>query len=167
MVSSGISIDRRPHHRRVWERMIRASRKIRQSLFKEQTLDDQSPQTLMCETKSIIDDRPLTVTGSSIVITPGSFYSFYSRRRWLQVQYLVNVFWYTWKREYLPLLQERRKWLRPRRSFSVRDIVIIVDGQSPRDLRLVESVMFTLIAAVLFDVSRSYQRSRRRNHLVY
>ena len=43
-------------------------------------------------------------------------------------------FWCRWKREYLPLLQERQKWLLPRRSFSVGETVIIADEQSPRNL---------------------------------
>ena len=34
----------------------------------------------------------------------------------------------------VPLLQERQKWLRPRRNFSVVDTVIIADEQSPRNL---------------------------------
>ena len=38
------------------------------------------------------------------------------------------------EKEYLPLLQERQKWFRPRRNFSVGDTVIIADEQSPRNL---------------------------------
>ena len=57
----------------------------------------------------------------------------YSRRRWRQVQFLANVFWGRWKREYLPLLQERQKWFRPRRNFTVGDTVI-VDESTPRNV---------------------------------
>ena len=57
----------------------------------------------------------------------------YSRRRWRQVQYLANVFWGRWKREYLPSLQERQKWFRPRRNFTVGDTVI-VDESTPRNV---------------------------------
>ena len=142
------------HHGGAWERMIRSTRKILGSLAKEQTLDDESLQTLMCEAESIINGRPLTaisddpkdlepLTPNHLLLLrqeaslpPGVFErsQLYSRRRWLQVQYLANVFWYRWKREYLPLLQERQKWLRPRRNFSVGDTVIIADEQSPRNL---------------------------------
>ena len=48
------------HHGGAWERMIRSTRKILGSLVKEQTLDDESLQTLMCEAESIINGRPLT-----------------------------------------------------------------------------------------------------------
>ena len=58
----------------------------------------------------------------------------YSRRRWRQVQYLADVFWGRWKREYLPLLQERQKWFRPKRNFAVGDTVIVVDESTPRNV---------------------------------
>ena len=48
------------HHGGAWERMIRSTRKILGSLVKEQTLDDESLQTLICEAESIINGRPLT-----------------------------------------------------------------------------------------------------------
>lgn len=48
------------HHGGAWERMIRSTRKILGSLVKEQTLDDENLQTLMCEAESIINGRPLT-----------------------------------------------------------------------------------------------------------
>ena len=51
----------------------------------------------------------------------------YSKRRWRQVQYLAGIFWKRWVKEYLPLLQERQKWLEPKRSLSVNDLVLIVD----------------------------------------
>ena len=135
------------NHGGAWERMIRSTRKILGSLVKEQTLDDESLQTLMCEAESIINGRPLTtisddpkdlepLTPNHLLLLrqegslpPGIFKKdqLYSRRRWPQVQYLANVFWLRWKREYLPLLQQRQKWLRPRRNLSVGDCVIIVD----------------------------------------
>ena len=134
--------------------MIRSTRKILGSLFKEQTLDDESLQTQLCEAESIINGRPLTaisddpkdlepLTRNHLLLLrqeaslpPGVFErsQLYSRRRWLQVQYLANVFWYRWKRDYLPILQERQRWLRPTSNFSVGDTVIIVDEQSPWNL---------------------------------
>lgn len=49
----------------------------------------------------------------------GCFDKLYSSRRWSQVQYLMNLFWKRWVRVYLPLLQERQKWLRTYRNFAV------------------------------------------------
>ena len=56
----------------------------------------------------------------------------YSRRRWRQVQYLADIFWRRWIKEYLPSLQERQKWNRPRRNFAVDDIVLVADPSCPR-----------------------------------
>ena len=60
-------------------------------------------------------------------LPPGLFEKndIYSRRRWRQVQYLANVFWARWKQEYLPSLQKRQKWFRPRGNFTVGDTVIV------------------------------------------
>jgi len=58
----------------------------------------------------------------------------YSRRRWRQVQYLADLFWRRWTREYLPTLQLRQKWIRPVRNLEVDDVVILVDDNSPRNL---------------------------------
>ena len=44
-----------------------------------------------------------------------------------------DLFWKRWLREYLPLLQERQKWLPPRRNFDVGDVALIVDGKAPRN----------------------------------
>ena len=112
------------HHGGVWERLIRSKRKILGGLVNEQRLDDQSLLTLMCETEGIINGRPLTTVSDDpkdlepltpnhllllrqdTPLPPGLLVKsdMYSRRRWRQVQYLADVFWGRWKREYLPLL---------------------------------------------------------------
>lgn len=58
----------------------------------------------------------------------------YSKRRWRQIHYLVDIFWRRWVvREYLPLLQQRQKWVEPQRNFKVGDIVLVVDDDLPRN----------------------------------
>ena len=60
--------------------------------------------------------RTLTLyhqTRSGIVLPPtGKFQCnvVCMRRRWRRVQYLCNLFWSRWIREYLPTLQESAKW---------------------------------------------------------
>ena len=62
---------------------------------------------------------------------PGTFQreDLFSRRRWRQVQYLADAFWKRWSREYLPLLQIRRKWQYTRRNLAVGDIVSGIRSQ--------------------------------------
>lgn len=71
---------------------------------------------------------------SKPLLPPGLFQEsdLYIRRRWRQVQYLSDLFWKRWIREYLSLLQECQKWMKPRRNFVVGDIVVIMDPTAPR-----------------------------------
>lgn len=141
------------HHGGVWERCIRTIRKVMNALLKEQVLDDEGLATLMCEVESIVNGRPLTKVSddprdlealtpnhllllrSGPTLPPGVFRKedVYSRRRWRQVQYLSDVFWRRWLKEYLPSLQERQKWQRSTSNFDVGDIVLVVDEKSPRN----------------------------------
>ena len=141
------------HHGGVWERCIRTIRKVMSALLKEQVLDDEGLATLMCEVESIVNGRPLTKVSDDprdlkaltpnhlllhfgTTLPPGVFRKedVYFRRRWRQVQYLSDVFWRRWLREYLPSLQERQKWTRPTVNFEVGDVVLVVDENSPRNL---------------------------------
>ena len=141
----------------VWDRQIRTARQILNTLLREHgsRLDDEFLQILMCEVESIIKSRPLTVISSdvkdpyplspnqiltmktSIVLPPpGKFQrnDVYMRRRWRRVQYLCNLFWSRWKREYLPTLQERAKWNKVKRNLKVDDVVLVRDENAPRNV---------------------------------
>lgn len=56
----------------------------------------------------------------------------YARRRWKQVQYLADIFWKRWCKEYLTQLQERQRWSIIGRNLHVGDVVLIVDETSSR-----------------------------------
>ena len=136
----------------VWERQIRTTRKVLGALMKQQVLSDESLLTFMCLVESIINGRPLTVVSdddedpepltpnhlllmrSSNACPPDVFEKrdAYSRRRWRQVQYLGDIFWRRWKREYLPTLQLRQKWNEQEQNISVGDIVHVIED-TPRN----------------------------------
>ena len=140
------------HHGGVWERCICTVRKVMAALLKEQTLDDEGLLTLTCEVEAIVNGRPITKVSddprdpealtpnhllllrSGPALPPGLFTKIdsYSRRRWRQVQYLADVFWRRWKREYLPALQERKKWISTTQNFAVSDVVLVLDENLPR-----------------------------------
>ena len=65
---------------------------------------------------------------------PGKFVreDLYISKRWRRVQYLTEIFWSRWRKEYLLSLNERQKWNTPRRNVKVGDVVIIKDDSSPR-----------------------------------
>ena len=56
----------------------------------------------------------------------------YVKRRWRQVQYLANIFWRRWLKEYLPTLQMRQKWCFPEAYVKENDVVLIVNENAPR-----------------------------------
>ena len=55
-----------------------------------------------------------------------------TRRLWRQVQYLSDVFWKHWLREYLPALQCRSKWTKTSPNLKPNDLVLVVDESTSR-----------------------------------
>ena len=108
------------HHGGVWERCIRTVRKVLKALIKEQVLDEESLSTLMCEVKAIVNGRRITklsddsrdlkpLTPNHLLLlragpaVPPRIFSkqdCYNKCHWRQVQYLADVFWQRWVREY-------------------------------------------------------------------
>ena len=141
------------HHGGVWERLIRSVRKVLNSILRVQNLDEEGLHTVLCEVEAIINGRPITKASTdphdlealtpnhllllrtSPSLPPGKFNKddIYARRRWKQVQYMSDLFWKRWTKEYLPQLQERQKWTGIKRNFVVGDIVLIVDETAPRN----------------------------------
>ena len=66
---------------------------------------------------------------------PGKFQhnDVYMHLRWRRVQYLCNLFWSWWKKEYLLTLQERPKWNEEKRNLKIDDVVLVKDENSPRN----------------------------------
>ena len=52
---------------------------------------------------------------------------------WRQTQILADHFWRRWVKEYVPALQDRKKWHRPRRNAQVGDLVLVVDQDLLRE----------------------------------
>ena len=55
-----------------------------------------------------------------------------SRKRWRSVQALANMFRARFIKEYLPTLQERKKWNKVNRNFIINDIVLVKNENVPR-----------------------------------
>ena len=51
---------------------------------------------------------------------------------WKRAQSRVNAFWKAWKRDYLSLLHNRKKWTKTRDDLKVGDVVILVDESVSR-----------------------------------
>lgn len=151
------------HHGGVWERIIRSIRRIMVATLREQSLDEEGLQTFFCECEAILNSRPITMPSNDMndleALTPqhllllktqpnlpsGLFQKddTYARRRWRQVQYMSDLFWKRWTKEYLPLLQKRQKWNHPSRNFIPGDVVLIVDESAPRGSWLMGRIVKT------------------------
>lgn len=151
------------HHGGTWERLIRSVRKVLNSTLKTQNLDEEGLHTLLCEAEPIINSRPITKASLDVndlealtpnhllllktlpSLPPGIFQptDIYAHRRWKQVQYMSDLFWKRWIKEYLPQLQERQRWIRPKRNLAVGDLVLIMDNTAPRNSWLMGRVMQT------------------------
>ena len=135
-----------------WERMIRSVRQILKVLLKEQVVCDEVLHTVLTEATNILNSRPLTRNSDDpkdeeplspnhllqlrpcSSLPPGIFdkEDMYCRRQWRQAQYLSNLFWKRWIKEYLPTLQERKKWNEPKENLKVGDVVLLADENFPR-----------------------------------
>ena len=147
----------------MWERLIRSIRKHLYAICNEQVLTDESLTTLLCEVESILNSRPLTTVSNDLTdlepltpknllllkpngsLPPGVFdqTDVYSRKQWRQIQYLANIFWSRWVKEYLPTLQSRQKWPKSSRNLSVNDVVLVHEKGLPRNTWLLGRVMET------------------------
>ena len=135
-----------------WERMIRSVRQVLNTLLKEQIVGDEVLSTILAEVTNILNSRPLTrnssdpndpdaLTPNHLLhlrpgpsLPPGVFVDKdqHTQRQWRQAQFLANLFWKRWTREYLPQLQRRQKWNEVERNLKVDDIVLLTDENFPR-----------------------------------
>ena len=104
----------------------------------------------MVEMEGILNSRPLTVgtisdptselplspaniltMKSKVVMPPSGEFSkpdLFCRKKWRRIKHVINEFWSRWRKEFLQLLQERKKWQDKKQSFQNGDIVLLKDG---------------------------------------
>ena len=126
-----------------------------EKLLSEQLINDEGLLTVMAEVERILNDRPLWSPSSDpmddgpltlnhlLLVQPNSSLPLglfskddnYSRRWWKQANYLIEIFWKRWMKQYLPSLQVRRKWNTQQENIKTGDIVLVEEctprGQWP------------------------------------
>ena len=140
------------HASGVWERLIRSTRAALRAILGESLADEEVIATVFNEVESILNSRQLCATSdypndceplipnhlllqrAVHALPPGSFVKedIFVRKKWRQVQIFADHFWKRWLKEYMPALQERQKWQRPRRNAEVGDLVLLMDECLPR-----------------------------------
>ena len=138
-----------------WERLMRSTKSILLALLETETkklLTDEGIYTLLCEVEHILNDRPITSNANGLddapALTPNMLLTFqrrttptledydpreaYATRWWRHIQHLSTVFWRRFTAEYIPTLINRTKWMRPKPTIKVNDIVLVADVNLPR-----------------------------------
>ncbi|XP_073230048.1 uncharacterized protein [Porites lutea] len=139
----------------VWESLICSSRTALKGILGESLVEEDVLATVLTEVEATLNSRPLCavsddpndlqpLTPNHLLLQrtvssspPGTFVKedMLLRKKWRQTQILADHFWRRWLKEYVPALQERQKWHRPRRNVQVGDLVLVVDQDLPREKR--------------------------------
>jgi hypothetical protein len=140
------------HFGGAWERLIKSVKRSMRIVLQQHTVHEDTFYTVLCEIENVLNSRPLSYVNNDhshpTPLTPNHFLHHagttvspinapnagdnLSRKRWRQSQLISEHLWRRWRREYLPTLTVRRKWLHERRSLRAGDVVMIVDNNAPR-----------------------------------
>lgn len=129
------------HHGGHYERLIRSVRSVLFGISVEQEMSEDNLMTFLCEAEKVLNDRPLTALTddpSDILLSPSMILllrnnscvtmfesSMAPKRFHKQAQYLADIFWTRFLKEYVPSLVLRQKWLKPKRNLKVDDLVLM------------------------------------------
>ncbi|XP_057699014.1 uncharacterized protein LOC130920115 [Corythoichthys intestinalis] len=139
-----------------WERMIGVTRKILNAMLLEHPygkLTHEVLVTLLAEVTAIVNARPLTAVSTDpenpVILTPamlltqkvgtppippGQFQtSDLFKAQWKRVQYLANVFWSRWQKEYIAGLQVRHKWKTKKPNLQMGNVVLMRESLEHRN----------------------------------
>ncbi|XP_062714134.1 uncharacterized protein LOC134290921 [Aedes albopictus] len=138
-----------PHMGGCWERMVRSVKAAMGAISEHpRHPSDEILETVVLEAEAIVNSRPLTYVPldneDQDALTPNHFLLYGSsgvvqprtspmtdgatlRDSWKLAQYLADLFWKRWVREYLPTLTRRTKWFEPAKPMGPGDLVIIID----------------------------------------
>ncbi|XP_055680184.1 uncharacterized protein LOC129788162 isoform X2 [Lutzomyia longipalpis] len=112
-----------PHMGGSWERLV--SRPLTYVSVDPKDNTALTPnQILIPNTGDSDDNRPIGTFEDRDLIM---------RKAWRRAQYLADLFWRRWIREYLPELARRTKWYDPCPPIGIGDIVVVCDPQLPRN----------------------------------
>ena len=134
-----------------WERIIRSVKRTLAAISGGATMSDETFTTFLIEVERILNDRPITKIASDSrdleALTPNALLKRHLepslpmgvfakadgyRKSSRLIGLLADRFWSRWLKEYLPLLQQRQRWLVESRNFQVGDVVLVIGEKSNR-----------------------------------
>ena len=140
-----------PHFGGVFEAMVKSAKRAIRAILENADVNDEELHTAFTGAEALINSRPLTQLSEDprddSVLTPNHFLHGQlggqlapesletdknPKQRWRRVQELITHFWKRWQREFLPSLQTRNKWHKPRENLQSGDVVIVISPDSSR-----------------------------------
>ncbi|XP_062537647.1 uncharacterized protein LOC134205965 [Armigeres subalbatus] len=142
-----------PHMGGSWERLVQSVKRNLAEVLHARRPTDEELRNALTEVEGILNTRPLThvpiddeaapaltpnhfLLGSSDGSKPLTFVDADTaalRRGHPTSQWLANLFWKRWIRDYLPDITRRTKWHKKAKPLEEGDIVVIVDHEHPRN----------------------------------
>ena len=138
----------------VWERLVQSVKRAMKGVMgsPNELINHETLRTVFADVVTILNSRPLCPASddpkdmepltpnhlllqrNTLATPPGVFpkEDLYSRKKWKCAQFLANCFWSRWLHEYVPVLQQRQKWIFQKRDLHVNDLVLLVDECLPR-----------------------------------
>ncbi len=142
-----------PHFGGVFEALIKSAKKAILAILGNADITDEELHTASCGAERLLNSRPITFVSSDsndlAPLTPSHFLVgqlggkfapevadqeeiFNPRKRWHRIQQLLSHIWKRWRKEFLPALNNRKKWFGPVHNLKKDDVVIIVDPNARR-----------------------------------
>ncbi|XP_062708679.1 uncharacterized protein LOC134288299 [Aedes albopictus] len=141
-----------PHMGGSWERLIQSVKRNLMEVLHARRPTDEELRNALTEIEGVLNTRPLTHVPiddeAAPALTPNHFLLGSSdgskplslvdadtaalRRGHPTSQWLANLFWKRWVRDYLPDITRRTKWYEQAKPLQVGDVVVIVDPEHPR-----------------------------------
>lgn len=143
---------RAPHHGGIYEAAVKSVKYHLTRIIGTTTLTYDEYDTVLCQTESFLNSRPITPLNddptSLNALTPGHFLVFEELVRIPDerdfrdipdnrlhrpelLQKMLQHLWDRWHEEYLNMLINRSKWLKPERNIQIGDLVIVKEDNVP------------------------------------
>eukprot|EP00117_Sycon_ciliatum_P019093 scpid35165/ scgid17425/ len=141
-----------PHFGGAHEAMIKSAKRATAKILGNADITDEELMTAFTGAEALLNSRPLTFQSANPAdvspLTPNHFLigqaggqyapesvdtqPFHPRNRWRRIQELLQHFWQRWLTEWVPALNQRRKWFAERKDVSCDDVVLVIQPDSPR-----------------------------------
>ena len=132
--------------------MVKSAKRALSAILSNSLVTDEELQTAFTGVESLINSRPLVYQSADpsddVPLTPSHFLHGQVKggivpdtseslevrtvRRWRRVQELIGHYWKRWMREWLPILNSRKKWTVEKRDLKVDDVVMLIDPDTSR-----------------------------------